>query len=472
MLRIFGHFVPAATVALVLVEALAISLAFYLGVTVLSGIDPETKAIGGTVALPLFFTLAVLVMMHSSGLYHPDALLDIRRTLTRGALILGLILICAFAITSQIGSRNFVQLRNHWHLIVLLPSAWLLSIVLTRTIFSRISRTGVLRRRVLILGEGPRAHRLHELSKERFGAYFYPVAEVKLNPGADDDSHGGLQLRERVEAQATEDLLTLARRVHASEIVLATDDRRGLPVDQLMQCKLAGIGVWDYADFYERESGRIDLSAVKPSWFIFSDGFRMGSVLEFLKRLFDITLCVVMLVVALPLMALTAIAIALDSRGPILYCQERVGLRGRSFVLLKFRSMTADAERDGAPIWAAKRDPRVTRVGRIIRKLRIDELPQLYNVLRGDMSFVGPRPERPYFVNELARAIPYYLERHAIKPGITGWAQVNYPYGASLDDAKEKLAYDLFYLKNRSLFLDFIILIRTARVVLWPVGAR
>ena len=260
--------------------------------------------------------------------------------------------------------------------------------------------------------------------------------------------------------------------MNASEIVIATEDRRGLPVHQLVQCRLAGITVLDYLDFYERESGRVDISALTPSWFIFSSGFRTGAVVDAVKRAFDMLLCLLMLVAVLPLMAFTALAIALDSKGPILYRQERVGLHGRSFVLLKFRSMTTDAERDGAPIWAAKRDPRVTRIGWVIRKLRIDELPQLYNVLRGDMSFVGPRPERPYFVDRLAESIPYYLERHSVKPGITGWAQVHYPYGASLEDAKQKLSYDLFYLKNRGLFLDLIVLIRTVRVVLWPDGAR
>jgi lipopolysaccharide/colanic/teichoic acid biosynthesis glycosyltransferase len=161
-----------------------------------------------------------------------------------------------------------------------------------------------------------------------------------------------------------------------------------------------------------------------------------------------------------------------EGKGPVLYRQERVGLRGQVFTLLKFRSMTQDAEVNGSPVWAAQRDPRITRVGWFIRKTRIDELPQLYNVLRGYMSFVGPRPERPYFVNRLAQSIPYYQERHAVKPGITGWAQVNYPYGASLEDARNKLSYDLYYLKNRGLFLDLIILIRTVRVVLWPDGAR
>jgi len=468
MLRIFGHFVPAATVALGIAEAFFIAGALYFGIAILASQTPIIIA-GGTVVVALSLAAAIIVMMHSSGLYNVDALVDTRQALLRGALILTFILVLAVAMTSQFGAYRLVHVSYRWRWIVLLPSLWLCCVLITRTIFSRVSRTGVLRRRVLILGQGARAAQLRELAKERFGAYFLPVAQVGLQDKPQIATIGAVQVRERVDAA---DLLGLAREVNASEIVIATDDRRGLPVHQLLQCKLSGIGVTDYIDFYERESGRVDLSALRPSWFIFSDGFRMGMAVETVKRTFDIVLALLTLIMVLPLLALTAVAIKCEGRGSILYRQERVGLRGRVFVLLKFRSMAEDAERDGAPQWAAKRDPRVTRVGGVIRKLRIDELPQLYNVLCGDMSFVGPRPERPYFVNRLAQNIPYYNERHSVKPGITGWAQVNYPYGASLEDARNKLAYDLYYLKNRGLFLDLIILIRTVRVVLWPDGAR
>ena len=468
MLRIFGHFVPAATMALGLTEALFIAAALYFGIAVLST-DPVVEIAGGTVVFPLVLSLVVIVMMHSSGLYNVDALVDARQTLLRGTLILTLIFVLAIAATTQFGAYRLVHVPYRWRWVLLLPSLWLFCILITRTIFTRVSRTGVLRRRVLILGQGPRAAQLRELAKERFGAYFLPVAQVGLNDKTHIAAAGAVQLKERVESL---DLLALAREVNASEIVVATDDRRGLPVHQLLQCKLSGIRVTDYIDFYERESGRVDLTAIRPSWFIFSDGFRMGVTVETVKRTFDIGLALLTLVMVFPILALTIVAIKSEGRGSILYRQERVGLRGRVFVLLKFRSMTVDAERDGAPVWAVKRDPRITRVGWFIRKLRIDELPQLYNVLRGDMSFVGPRPERPYFVNRLAQNVPYYNERHSVKPGITGWAQVNYHYGASLEDARNKLSYDLYYLKNRGLFLDLIILIRTVRVVLWPDGAR
>jgi sugar transferase (PEP-CTERM system associated) len=465
MFRIFGHNVPAAAATLGIVEAVVITLALYA----ITLIDANVALAGVPVGFALLLGLAILVIMYSSGLYHLDALMDLRSTFRRGAPAVVVTLFLAWVLASQMSPPQLARLRSHWPLVLLSASIWLACILVTRAIFARISRSGVLRRRVLILGQGARALRLHDLSRERFGAYFLPVGQVTLRQNTVEGTDGELQLRESLEA---EDLLGIARKLNVSEIVIAAEDRRGLPVQQLVECKLAGVGVIDYIDFYERESGRIDLSALKPSWFIFSTGFRMGRRVELIKRAFDIALCLLTLVVVLPLMAFTAIAIACEDGRPILYRQTRVGFRGRNFVLFKFRSMRVDAESDGSPLWAAKRDPRTTRVGWLIRKLRIDELPQLYNVLRGDMSFVGPRPERPYFVTQLAEAIPYYSERHAVKPGVTGWAQVNYHYGASLEDAQNKLSYDLFYLKNRSLFLDLIILVRTIRVVLWPDGAR
>ena len=468
MLRIFGHFVPAATVALGVAEAFLIAAALYFGIAALT-VDTVSELAGGRIVFPLVLALAIIVMMHSSGLYNVDALVDTRQAFLRGALILLLVLGLALASTAEIGTYRLVNVPYRWSWVLLIPSLWLLCVLVTRTIFSRVSRTGVLRRRVLILGQGVRASQLRDLAKERFGAYFLPVAQIGLQERTSSAAAGAIQLKERVDSL---DLLAMARDVNASEIVIASEDRRGLPVHQLLQCKLSGVRVTDYVDFYERESGRVDLTALRPSWFIFSDGFRTGPIVEGVKRTFDVLIALLTLTLVFPIFALTAIAIKMEGRGPILYRQERVGLRGQVFTLLKFRSMAQDAEVAGSPVWAAQRDPRITRVGWFIRKTRIDELPQLYNVLRGHMSFVGPRPERPYFVNRLAQSIPYYQERHAVKPGITGWAQVNYPYGASLEDARNKLSYDLYYLKNRGLFLDLIILIRTVRVVLWPDGAR
>jgi sugar transferase (PEP-CTERM system associated) len=325
----------------------------------------------------------------------------------------------------------------------------------------------MLRRRVLVLGNGAQAARIAGLVEAADNEHFLPISYLGV-PGERPSVRADAIDWANAEPDA---LAELVDRLGASEIVVAADDRRGLPVRQLLHCKLAGIKVIDFLDFWERETRTIDLEALRPSWLFLSDGFRCGPLDEFLKRAFDIVVSVGLLILTLPLLAVTACAIKLESPGPIFYQQQRVGLRGRSFTILKFRSMRSDAETDG-PRWAVEQDPRVTRVGMIIRKLRIDELAQILNVLRGDMSFVGPRPERPFFVAELARAIPYYSERHWVRPGITGWAQVNYPYGASTEDAWIKLTYDLYYVKNRSIFLDCVILLQTARVIFWNYGAR
>jgi sugar transferase (PEP-CTERM system associated) len=269
------------------------------------------------------------------------------------------------------------------------------------------------------------------------------------------------------------DLVRLAEQMHVDEIVVAVEDRRKeMPVNDLLHLKLSGVEVLEFSSFWEKETGRVDLDTVHPSWMIFSDGFGGTTATRMVKRGFDLVVSATFLLLTFPVLVITAAAIKLDSRGPIFYRQERVGRHGRTFMLLKFRSMVTDAERDGVPKWAGAGDSRVTRIGHVIRQTRIDEIPQVFNVLLGDMSFIGPRPERPFFVQELAAKIPYYAERHLVKPGITGWAQINFPYGASVEDAKQKLEYDLYYIKNHSIFLDCIILLQTARVVLFPEGVR
>jgi sugar transferase (PEP-CTERM system associated) len=259
----------------------------------------------------------------------------------------------------------------------------------------------------------------------------------------------------------------------ASEVVLALEERRNaLPLKDLLRIKTAGVHVNDFSSFMERETGRVDLDTLNPSWLIFSDGFSSGRALSSVaKRLFDIAASGLLLALTFPLIALFAALVKLDSRGPAFFRQQRVGLYGQPFTLLKLRSMRTDAEAGGAR-WASENDPRVTRLGRFIRKVRIDELPQVWTVLKGQMSFVGPRPEVPRFVDDLEDKLPFYAERHMVKPGITGWAQINYPYGASIEDARRKLEYDLYYAKNYTPFLDLLILLQTLRVVLWPEGAR
>jgi sugar transferase (PEP-CTERM system associated) len=269
-------------------------------------------------------------------------------------------------------------------------------------------------------------------------------------------------------------LMSLAARYRVQEIIIAIQERRGgcFPIQDLLECKLNGIKVTDSAAFFERERGQIRVNSLYPSWLVFGGGFDQSLLRTGIKRIFDLVASGVLLVATLPIMIITAVCILLEDGAPIFYRQERVGKSGKTFMVLKFRSMRNDAEKGGKPQWASTDDPRITGVGRIIRKLRIDELPQIFNVLNGDMSFVGPRPERPYFVNQLCAEIPFYNVRHSIKPGITGWAQVRYRYGASVEDAIEKLQYDLYYVKNHSLFLDAIILIDTIEVVVLGKGGR
>ncbi|MGB3562085.1 MAG: TIGR03013 family XrtA/PEP-CTERM system glycosyltransferase [Thermoanaerobaculia bacterium] len=271
----------------------------------------------------------------------------------------------------------------------------------------------------------------------------------------------------------TGEVYALARQYDARRIVVAQRDLRGkLDMDQLLECKTSGILVEQGTDYYERITGKIMLEGLTRSWLIFSRGFVVSKSTLEAKLLSDSVVAAIGLVLALPLMLLTAIAIRLDSPGPVFFRQERVGKEGKIFTLWKFRSMRVDSEADGEPRWATEKDPRVTRVGRLIRKLRIDELPQLLNVLVGDMSLVGPRPERKPFVDRLAEMSPFYAQRHVVRPGLTGWAQIRAPYAASYEDSVEKLKYDLYYVKNLSFWLDASILISTVRIVLFGRGGR
>jgi sugar transferase (PEP-CTERM system associated) len=268
-------------------------------------------------------------------------------------------------------------------------------------------------------------------------------------------------------------LLEIVQREGIDQIVIAMPDRRGkLPVEALLTCKMQGIQVEEWTTFYEKVSGKIMLENLRPSWMIFSSGFSVSPLLRLLKRLGDILLAGIGLILTAPLLPVIAMLIKIESRGPVFFTQERVGQNGQLFVLIKFRSMYDDAERITGPICADENDLRITGVGRWLRRTRLDELPQLLNVLRGEMSFVGPRPERPFFVEQFAKEIPYYTQRLSVKPGITGWAQVNYPYGATQEDAVEKLRLDLYYIKNISLLLDLFIVLKTAKIALLGQGAR
>jgi sugar transferase (PEP-CTERM system associated) len=283
-------------------------------------------------------------------------------------------------------------------------------------------------------------------------------------PAAAADAHAA-------PAETAPTLSALVARERVDIVVVALEDRRkALPIDDLLQCRLEGVAVIEQESLYERITGKIAVEALRPSYLIFNEGFARHPWADLTKRAFDLGLGIVILALAWPLMIATAIAVRLDSPGPILFTQERVGRDGRNFVLLKFRSMRADAEKSTGPVWATQDDPRITRVGRFIRKTRLDELPQLVNVIAGHMSIVGPRPEREHFVADLAQKIPYFRQRHVVKPGLTGWAQINYRYGASFEDAVQKLQYDLYYIKNQSLLFDLSIVFNTIKIVLLRKG--
>jgi sugar transferase (PEP-CTERM system associated) len=328
---------------------------------------------------------------------------------------------------------------------------FLAAIITWRLIFLRFTSSSQLDERILMVGTGPTARTIARQIQGQHDFGYRVVGFVDEN---------------------TDNLLQLVHDRAVDRIVVAVSDRRGrLPLGELLEAKLSGIEVEDATTIYERLTGKILIDDLKPSWMIFSNGFVVSKATRVLKRAIDLVLAAIVLTLGAPLMLLTAIAVRLDSAGPILYSQERVGENGRLFTVYKFRSMRADAE-TGTPIWAQTGDTRITRVGRFIRATRLDELPQLWNILKGAMSFVGPRPERPFFVDQLKQEIPYYQQRHAVKPGLTGWAQVKYQYGSSVEDAMEKLRYDLYYIKHLSIALDLSILFDTVKVILFGKGAK
>lgn len=343
-------------------------------------------------------------------------------------------------------------------------------VVPIRMIFRALVDLNQLRRRVVLFGAGVKAQKLlAELAPEKSTLAIEVVGCIANN-------HEAVAVDQALMITEPTDWLSFAKAEQISEIVICPDERRRsdgseFPLGELLDCKLAGIESSYALSFYERELGKIDLSSLQPSWMLFSDGFKYSKRAQWAKRIFDLVLASSFFLVMWPLMLLTALAVRLESPGSVLYHQTRVGLNGRHFRIYKFRSMRSDAEKSGAQ-WAVKNDSRITRVGAFIRNTRLDELPQLYNVISGSMSFVGPRPERPEFVVDLAKQIPYYDLRHKVKPGLMGWAQLKYSYGASVDDARHKLQYDLYYTKNHSFFIDILIMIQTVEIILLGKGVH
>jgi len=341
------------------------------------------------------------------------------------------------------------------------------SVVVVRVLVIHVFRSDVLRQRILILGAGKNADLINSRMRRDADRRSFVVVGFVPVPGHP------LVVKEDLHVQAEQGLDELAERLQIDEIVIAPDDRRGgLPMEEMLNCVQRGISVIDLSTFFEREAGMVQLNVVDPSWLVFSGGFDYSTPRRLSKRLFDLVAASVLLLIAWPVMLVVALLVWLEDGSPILYRQTRVGENGRHFELIKFRSMRVDAEKDGVARWATKDDDRSTRIGKFMRLTRLDELPQLFAVLSGNMSFVGPRPERPHFVDLLSDEIRYYGVRHCVKPGLTGWAQLRYPYGASVKDAEEKLKFDLFYVKNHGLVLDLMILLQTVEVVLFGRGAR
>lgn len=466
MLRIFRHYIPKSLVILGLAESLILLVSIYIGAT----FDLATGSLARSVSFEstpsalwwqaFVFCFAMLAGMVAMGFYQRDQRDGPLATVIRLTLsfFVGLMVMVMVHVANPglvVGGLAFA---------VALISSFVGIATCRLLCFSRTDSD--MARRILVLGVGEHAQQIDNLRRasDRVGILILGYIDI----GADKR-----QIDDNKVIRPKGSIRELTEQFSADEIVVAIDDRRnGLPLEQILDCKMHGVQIIEAQTFYERQLGKIKLDDLRPSNMIFADGFTQAVLKQTEKRIVDMLASAGLLAVSLPVLLLTAIAIKLEGPGSIFYRQERVGLRGKPFMVYKFRSMREDAEGDGVAVWAKADDDRVTKVGAFIRKCRIDELPQLFNVLKGDMSFVGPRPERPEFVEQLGQAIPYYDLRHHVKPGITGWAQVSYPYGASIKDSREKLQYDLYYLKNYSVFLDINIVLLTIQVILWGKGAR
>jgi sugar transferase (PEP-CTERM system associated) len=460
VIKVFNHWFHRKTVAQVAVDLMfpvvcVVLAAVWLG----GGANLELDRI---VFYAIIFALTMIVLNSWLGMYQRVHSRTLAETRARAVLSLYLAIPLAYVVFSLLAisdvDRGFM----------LLSGLAALFATLVRRVHGAHSLPGsLLRHRVLVFGAGEEAENVGRVLAKSDP----DIQIVGFYPSSNDSE---VVVPAQVVLSQAMSLSDTAHSLKVDEIIVAVRERRGgaLPLRELLDCKLSGVKVLDLASYFERALGQLRLDSLRVGWMIFGDGFRQTWRRTFFKRAFDILVALVLLLLALPVMLVTAILIVLEDGLPVFYRQARVGLDGRLFDVIKFRSMRNDAESDGKPRWAATDDDRVTRVGRIIRKLRIDELPQLYNVLAGDMSMVGPRPERPFFVDQLTRDIPFYAVRHSVKPGLTGWAQVSYQYGATIEDSVQKLQYDLYYVKNHTLFLDIVILFHTVGVVLTGKGAR
>lgn len=463
MISVFRHQLSMASILNALIDA---ALVFFVLFAILMR-EADARAIQGppVVLVAALFTLVMATVNTAFGLYRYDQL-------GMGAQFGGR-LICAIVITLPLAYFifdffNLLPASTSMMEAVLGGSVAALAgtVALRQTLVPRMART-FMRHRVLVLGTGERAEAVRQFL-ERAGGAVEIVGFLPARAGEERKVDG-----HRIYPEDAH-LAEVVGRERVDEIIVAVQEQRGgtLPMEDLLSVRLAGTQVSSDASFIERVRGRVPLASLRQSYLIYGEGFRQGRVRAFVKRAFDLVVALMLLALVWPIMVVFAVLIRLESRGPVIYRQERVTQGGRTFTVLKFRSMRVDAEREGKPVWAGAGDARVTRIGKLMRRTRIDELPQLLNVLFGEMSFVGPRPERPYFVQQLNESLPYYGLRHTVKAGLTGWAQVRYEYTASFEDTANKLEYDLYYVKNHSLFLDLVILVETVRVVIFGEGAR
>jgi len=461
--RFFKHHIPTEFFLLGFIEFFALIASYYMGVSLRFSENILNQRFSDYMWHALVFTIVMQMSLVAFSAYQrqPEQSASALAARIGASMMLGMLVL---SLTFYIAPMFFLG-RGAFALAVLVSFVVVMTI---RLIFIRIANAYDLRLRIVILGAGRTAGlvRLAEARGELKGVNL--VCYMPM-PG-DHEAEGGISMVRTPGA-----LVKYVAKNQIDSIVLAMDERReGVPVHELLDCKMGGVEVLDLLTFFERHTNKIRLDIMQPSWLFLSEGFEINNFRRMWKRVFDVICVLLLLPVVLPVAAIAAIAILIDSRGRegVIYSQTRVSENGRLFQIYKFRSMVVEAEKDGIARWAAKDDVRITRVGMVLRKFRLDELPQLYNVLTGDMSFVGPRPERPEFVEKLSEKIPYYNERHRVKPGLSGWAQIRYPYGASEEDGLEKLQYDLYYVKNCSIFLDILVLLQTAEVVLLGKGAQ
>jgi sugar transferase (PEP-CTERM system associated) len=458
MIRIFKHHFNLHAVLQMMLD-----FAFVLLATISFGaVDVQQGAsFSSTATHGLSLAAWTSVAGNVAGLYEPTAGRALQQRVFR-ALVAGLLML-------PVAYGIFWLLPGPITRSPLMPFAAMAvaaGVIAHRSLAAQFSSSARLQRRILVLGTGEVARHVSESLKASD-----PNALVVAYFPSPNEGDPAVPAALIVPADCS--LVAAAKRARVNEVIVALSERRSgsMSLRDLLDCKVSGIRVCDLSTHFEKQHGQIRLDYVNASWLVFGEGFNQGLFRTAIKRVSDIVSALFLLALTLPVMLVTMVLIAIESRGPIFYRQERVGLNGKTFSVIKFRSMRSDAERNG-PRWAGTADDRVTRVGRVIRKLRIDELPQLLNVLKGEMSLVGPRPERPFFVEPLTKDVPYYAVRHSIKPGVTGWAQVRYQYGSTVDDAKQKLQYDLYYVKNHTLFLDLLIMFETVSVVLTGKGAR